>query len=199
MKVREFLAYWRKLGGGRCVPAKRDFAPMQLKTLLGSTMILHDEDGAIRFRLVGDYVHTFFSKAAVGARFAESTLIREEGEAWDELFHQAMLRGTGFFVEAVLTNGRHDFGAVKGLCLPFAVDGHDKAMMVCSLEMTGINQAWAKLEEGQNRLKIQAVTIIPSPETLSFSDLGAKTRAYLKSRYRTPFGIRAIEELEKVI
>jgi hypothetical protein len=84
--ISEALAYWRRVGGGRCMPSRRDLDPVDIPRLLPFVMLVDVLSGPLdfKFRLIGTEVSAIIARHSLGRRFSTIPHMAVGNQVWAE-------------------------------------------------------------------------------------------------------------------
>lgn len=130
--VRDLVRYWISLHHGDGLPARRDFEPLDVPSLLSSLVLtdIERDPFRIRFRLVGTRVVEAFDGDFTGHYYDE--VIPD----WRETYgyrHRRLVAETGlpsYRTGPSSMNFRYDFAPIERIHLPLADDGRQVDMIL---------------------------------------------------------------------
>ncbi len=177
-----FLNYWRSLGGGDQVPARRLLDLRRLTSILRWMFILEmDDDGSLRFRLAGSSL-----EEAIGVGMTDQTYnsifdnTHDSGMA-EELYALSIVRGCGVLrCGAVTTDGDY-FHELEVLALPFA----DERAMGGTVLVGAIRPVKLENKSFEDRretlaLSIDDMFLVPSPNLITPRQMSNRLTKLLK-------------------
>ena len=163
-----FLNYWRALGGGDRVPARRQLDLRRLTSVLRWMFILEmDKDGSLRFRLAGSSLEEL-----IGVGMTDKTYDsifdngRDSGLA-EEIYALSIVRACGVLRSGAITVGGGYYHELETLALPFA----DERAMGGTVLVGAITPVDIQNNTFEDRRKSLAIDIddmflLPSPNLI---------------------------------
>ncbi|WP_028465675.1 PAS domain-containing protein [Nisaea denitrificans] len=85
--VDEALAYWDRIGGAACTPARAEFDPCHIPRLLPHVVFMGVIDGGqdFRFRVIGDVARSFFFENYTGRLIRDLPHVEPDGPLIENL------------------------------------------------------------------------------------------------------------------
>jgi len=177
-----FLNYWRSLGGGDQVPARRLLDLRRLTSILRWMFILEmDGDGSLRFRLAGSSL-----EEAVGFGMTDQTYdsifdSTLDGGMAEELYGLSIVRGCGVLRSGVVTTDGDYFHELEVLALPFA----DERAMGGTVLVGAIRPIEIENQSFEDRrdtlvMSIDDMFLLPSPNLITPQQMSNRLTQLLK-------------------
>jgi hypothetical protein len=129
------LKYWNGLRGGRAMPARRDFDPAEVSTLLPKLVLIDVAEGStdFRFRLMGTAVAAQCSRDHTGKRFSELEGYGPRGYGWSNHL-KVVTRQRPRIGYLPYTGPNASIVAHHNLSLPLSSDGRHVDIILCISE-----------------------------------------------------------------
>jgi hypothetical protein len=129
------LEYWNRLRGGRAMPARCDFDPAEVPTLLPKLVLIDVAEGStdFRFRLIGTAITAQSSRDYTGQRFSELEGFGPRGYGWSNHL-KVVTRRRPRIGHLPYTGPNTSIVAHHNLSLPLSSDGRHVDMILCISE-----------------------------------------------------------------
>jgi len=134
------LAYWQRIRGGRRMPSRQDFDPLDIPQILPYVMlidVLH-EPLDFRFRLLGSGHDQIVACNYKGMRFSELAHLRRGNPVWEE-YERVALEGTPLRSFVPYVGADPHIRRVEHCLMPLSSDGElvDMIFVVAAVERIG--------------------------------------------------------------
>ena len=177
-----FLNYWRSLGGGDQVPARRLLDLRRLTSILRWMFILEmDGDGSLRFRLAGSSL-----EEAIGVGMTDQTYnsifnSTPDGGIAEELYALSIVRGCGVLRSGAVTIDGDYFHELEVLALPFA----DERAMGGTVLVGAIRPVEFENQSFEDKrdtlaLSIDDMFLLPSPNLITPQQMSNRLTKLMK-------------------
>jgi hypothetical protein len=123
-RLKEALLYWRSKCGERAMPARRDFDPVEVPTLLPYVMLYDVLDAPLdfRYRLIGTEARSLLARDYTGKRFSEVPGKGSGSVVWDNCA-QVVLGKAPFSRVPPYIGPERFLRRCENLLMPFSDDG----------------------------------------------------------------------------
>jgi hypothetical protein len=135
--VKNALAYWDRIRGGRAMPARGDIDPADMPKLLPNIMlvdVLRAPDLDFVFRLIGTGVHAIISSNYRGKRFSVIPHMASGNKVWTEYAAVADRRRPFTGPVDYVGNDQYVRG-IRHCLMPLSNDGESVNMIFVAVEI----------------------------------------------------------------
>lgn len=164
-----FLSYWRSLGGGELVPARRLLDLRRLTSILRWMFILEmNSDGSLRFRLAGSSLEEAMGIGMTDRKYADIFDTSKDNGLAEELYALSIVRGCGLLRCGTFTFDGTYYQEFEVLALPFA---DERAMggtvMVATVKPFSFENLGFEDHHRDLEICIDNMFLLPSPTVIT--------------------------------
>lgn len=177
-----FLNYWRALGGGDGIPARRQLDLRRLTSVLRWMFILEmDNDGSLRFRLAGSSLEELIGVGMTDKTYDTIFDNSQDSGLAEEIYALSIVRACGVLRSGTVTVGGNYFHELEVLALPFA----DERAMGGTVLVGAIKPIEIENHTFEDRRKSLSITIddmflLPSPYLITPQQMPLRLTEALK-------------------
>lgn len=177
-----FFSYWRSLGGGDQVPARRLLDLRRLTSVLRWMFIMEmGNDGSLRFRLAGSSLEEAIGIGMTDRNYSDLFDTQADGGLAQEVYALSIVCGCGLLRCGTISLDGVDYQDFEVLALPF-VD--ERAMggivMVATVMPFHFENLGFTDNRNTTRIQIEDMFLIPSPSAIKPEQLSDRLHALLR-------------------
>ncbi len=134
--INEAVAYWRRIGGERTLPSRRDLDPVDIPRLLPFVMLVDvlSEPLDFKFRLIGTEISTIIARNSLGRRFSSIPHMAAGNQVWTE--YEAVVNSRRPLTASIgYVGGDSRVCAVRHALMPLSADGDAVDMVFVAVEI----------------------------------------------------------------
>ena len=130
-RLKEALAHWERLRGGRAMPSRRDLDPVEMPRLLPYLMLLDVEPQPLdfRYRLIGTEARSILARDYTGLRFSELPGKGRGSVVWENC-EEVVLTKSPVSRNAPYVGPERYLRDCENLLLPLSENGTEVSMIV---------------------------------------------------------------------
>ena len=134
--ISEAMAYWRRLGGARPMPSRRDLDPVDIPRLLPFVMLIDvlSDPLDFKFRLIGTEVSAIIARNLQGRRFSTIPHMAAGNRVWTE-YEAVVNRREPLAASGGYVGSDDRVRAVRHALMPLSSGGEAVDMMFVAVEI----------------------------------------------------------------